>query len=533
MKTSIDQWMDGKSLKRFLCLVFGKGARSKQIPESTAQTSPITNMVSAPDPTETATSSTSARQTSIREESSSISTFGSKLLKRISASRIKSDCPLEREPLSSSSVVLTDATLLSPLRINLRKCHTCSHESPASITDSKETPRRAPLTARYPEIFTYMGRNGVPNSAPALTKDMVRDMNEIFHLEGQVNDHRKNIDRVDEEYECVILTLKELNRLLPSSGTTKESDREAKLEDLKYLSDVSSRIQDQKKELQEVLEREDGELSEKRKVLFSMFRDVFEDRNLLDTVGKDARPHQFYRMPAIQFVPRHEEPRTRSEEARERAEKQQREAVDHMKEMGYRLQEAHQKLNNWKHYYEDEYADYARAVKNGTMEPARSFFDLTLLQEHQAATEEVIEAENNYEKATGQVRELEVVLSDIYQSSGFANYPDDGYRASMEEAMASDVDREWILSWMERNDEGVDFQDDGDEWEAMSIGLDDSVSVVAKGEERKRIDGWKKRCLAIENDCTGFPTALEYNPESEPRKMVVDVGGSSLGSLLR
>ncbi|KAF7860823.1 hypothetical protein EAF04_008341 [Stromatinia cepivora] len=534
MKASIDQWTDGKSLKRFLGLVFGKGARSKQIPESTAQTSPIRNTISVPEPTETAISSTSARQASTREESSSISTFGSKLLKRIRASRIKSDSPLQRETLSPSSVVLTDVTSISPPRISLRKCHTCSYESPASIIDSKETPRRAPLTARYPEIFTYMGRNGVPNSALALTKDMIRDLNEIFHLEGQVNDHRRNIDRVDEEYECVILTLKELNRLLPSSGTTKESDREAKLEELKYLSDVSSRIQDQKKELQEVLEREDGELSEQRKVLFSMFRDVFEDRNLLDIVRKDPRPNQPHGTPAIQLVPRHEEPRirTRSEEILERAENEQREAVDYMKEMGYRLQEAHQKLNNWKHYHEDEHADYARAVKNGTMEPARSFFDLTLLQEHQAAIEGVIEAENNYEKARGQVRELEVVLSDIYQSSGFANYPDDGYRVSMEEAMASDVDRELILSWMERNDEGIDFEDDGDEWEAMSIGLDDSVSVVAKGRERKRIDRWKKRCLAIENDCTGFPKALEYNPESEPRKMVVDAGGSSLSSLL-
>ncbi|APA14874.1 hypothetical protein sscle_13g096440 [Sclerotinia sclerotiorum 1980 UF-70] len=213
----------------------------------------------------------------------------------------------------------------------MRKCHTCSFEPPASIVDSKETSRRAPLTARYPEIFIYMGRNGVPNSALALTKDMFRNMNEIFRLEGQVNDHRKDIDRVDEKYERVILALKERNRLLPSSGTTRESDREAKLEELKYLSDVSSRIQDQKRELQEVLEREDNELSEQRKVLFGRFRDVLEDRNLLDTAGRDARPNEFYRMPAAKLTSRYEGSRAGSEEAQERAGKKPRGAVDHMK----------------------------------------------------------------------------------------------------------------------------------------------------------------------------------------------------------
>lgn len=136
------------------------------------------------------------------------------------------------------------------------------------------------------------------------------------------------------------------------------------------------------------------------------------------------------------------------------------------------------------------------------------------------ATEEIIEAENNYEKVRVQVRELEVVLSDIYPSSGFANYSNDEYRASMEEAMANEVDREWIFSWMEKDDEEIDFEDDGDDWEAMSIGLDDSVSVVAKGRERERIDGWEKRCLTIDNDWTELPAALEYNPEPEPRKMV-------------
>ncbi|KAI9644469.1 hypothetical protein NHQ30_006490 [Ciborinia camelliae] len=502
MKTLIDQWTGGKSLKRLLSLAFSsKGNRSKQIPESTTETLPTTNTVLVPEPAETVTPSTSERQASAstRDESSSISTFGSRLLKRIKANRPspKTDSPLRRRPLSPSSAALTDATSVSPPQpINIKKCLTCSYESPPSIIDSNETSSRAPLTARYPEIFTYMCRNGVPNSALALTKDMVKDLNEIFRIEGQVNIHRRNIDRIDEEYECVILTLKELNQLLPSPGVSDQSDRDAKLEELNYLSDVSSRIQEQKRELQEILEREEEDLSEHRKIFFGTLRDVLQERNLLEELGgKDSRPNQFYRMPTNQRVPLHIEPhiRTHSEEVRERAEQGQREAVDHMKEMGYRLQEAHQKLDNWKHYYEDEYANYARAVKNGTMEPAKSFFDLTLLREHQEAIEAVIEAENNYEKGRGRVRELEVVLSDIYQSSGFANYPDDGYRVSMEEAMAGDVDRDWIESWMEMIGEGVEFVGEGDEWEAKSIGLEDSVSVVAKGRERKRIDTWRKK----------------------------------------
>ncbi|KAF5867683.1 uncharacterized protein Bfra_010652 [Botrytis fragariae] len=517
-----NNWTDGKSLKRLLSSVFIKGARSKQISDSTAQPLPTINAVFVPGPTQTATASTSAHQDSSRGEISSISTFGSGFWKRIRASRISpnADSPLRRAPLSPSSVVLTDATSLSsPHPQNLRKCRTCSYEPPASTIDQREPPERAPLTARYPVIFTYMGRNGVPNSALALTDDIVRNLNEMFYLEGQFNDHTRIISRLDDEYECVEMTLKELNQLLLSSGTTVQSDRDVKSEESKYLSNVSTRIQEKRLELQEAAEREHEELREQRNILLNMFRDVFRNRNLLDIKGKSSRPNQFYRMPTTQLVPLHKTPRvsTHGEEARERVEREQREAVDHMKDMGYRLEATHQRLDNWKHYYEDEYAEYARAVKNGTMEPARSFFDLTLLQEHQGAIEGVIEAENDYEKARGRVRVLDVVLSDIYQSSGFASCPDDGYRISMEEAMVGDVDREWILDWMERNDDSVAFQADEDEWEAKSIGLDDSVSVVAKGRERKRIDGWGKMCMAIGND---FPklskVVVHHDPASEP-----------------
>lgn len=528
MKALIDQWTDGKSLRRLLSSVFMKGTRSKQISDSTAKPLPTLNTVLVSEAPQTATTSTSVNQGSSRGETSSISTFGSGLMRRIIASRISpsADSPLRREPLSPSSVVLTDATSLSsPHQQNLKKCRTCSYELPTSIIDQGDPPERAPLTARYPEIFTYMRRNGVPNSALALTNDIVRNLNEIFYWEGQFNDHKRIVNRLDDEYECVEMTLNELNHLLPSSGSTVQGDRDAKLEELKYLSNVSSRIQEQKRELQEATEREYGELSEQRNILFNTLRDVLRDRNLLDKKGKNSRSNQFYRMPTSQLVPQHKARRifTHSEEARERIENEQREAVDHMKDMGYRLEATHQRLDNWKHYYENEYAEYARAVKNGTMEPARSFFDLTLLQEHQGAIEGVIEAENDYEKARKRVRMLNVVLSDVYQSSGFANCPDDGYRVSLEEAMVGDVDREWILGWMERNNESVEFGADRDEWEAKSIGLGDSVSVVAKGRERKRIDRWGEMCMAIGNDLPQLPKVVDHKSASEPSQTGFDV----------
>ncbi|CCD34071.1 hypothetical protein BofuT4_P106100.1 [Botrytis cinerea T4] len=262
-KNDTHQWTDGKSLRRLLSSVFMKGTRSKQISDSTAKPLPTVNAVLVSEAPQTATTSTSVNQGSSRGETSSISTFGSGLMRRKRGSRISpsADSPLRREPLSPSSVVLTDATSLSsPHQQNLKKCRTCSYELPTSIIDQGDPPERAPLTARYPEIFTYMRRNGVPNSALALTNDIVRNLNEIFYREGQFNDHKRIVNRLDDEYECVEMTLNELNHLLPSSGSTVQSDRDAKLEELKYLSNVSSRIQEQKRELQEATEREYGEL---------------------------------------------------------------------------------------------------------------------------------------------------------------------------------------------------------------------------------------------------------------------------------
>lgn len=61
-----------------------------------------------------------------------------------------------------------------------------------------------------------------------------------------------------------------------------------------------------------------------------------------------------------------------------------------------------------------------------------------------------------------------------------------------------------VRLWLDKVPEGVEVgspsfgdgaRSDTEEWEAEEVGISDSVSLVAEGRERARIDRWRKACV--------------------------------------
>jgi hypothetical protein len=80
-----------------------------------------------------------------------------------------------------------------------------------------------------------------------------------------------------------------------------------------------------------------------------------------------------------------------------------------------------------------------------------------------------------------------------------------GYTISKEQELVASVPSPTVRRWLDKVPEGVEvgspsFGDGGrseaDEWEAEEVGISDSVSLVAEGRERARIDRWRKACVA-------------------------------------
>jgi hypothetical protein len=79
-----------------------------------------------------------------------------------------------------------------------------------------------------------------------------------------------------------------------------------------------------------------------------------------------------------------------------------------------------------------------------------------------------------------------------------------GYTISKEQELVASVPSPTVRRWLDKVPEGVEvgspsFGDGGrseaDEWEAEEVGISDSVSLVAEGRERARIDRWRKACV--------------------------------------
>jgi hypothetical protein len=83
-----------------------------------------------------------------------------------------------------------------------------------------------------------------------------------------------------------------------------------------------------------------------------------------------------------------------------------------------------------------------------------------------------------------------------------------GYTISKEQELVASVPSPIVRRWLDKVPEGEvsspSFGDaarsDSDEWEAEEVGISDSVSLVAEGRERTRIDRWRKACVADEQE---------------------------------
>jgi hypothetical protein len=81
-----------------------------------------------------------------------------------------------------------------------------------------------------------------------------------------------------------------------------------------------------------------------------------------------------------------------------------------------------------------------------------------------------------------------------------------GYTISKEQELVASVPSPTVRRWLDKVPEGGEvgspsFGDgvrsgsESDEWEAEEVGISDSVSLVAEGRERARIDRWRKACV--------------------------------------
>lgn len=155
--------------------------------------------------------------------------------------------------------------------------------------------------------------------------------------------------------------------------------------------------------------------------------------------------------------------------------------------------------------------------------------DLQCLQQQQGATRELIQAEEDFDRAEQHAQTLGLgdILADpqaCYWGEYYNNFPP----RTPDSPSMFPVDQPRIEAWM---DSVPDFTEAdrrrrkdveavvGDEWEAKSVGISDSVSLVAYDMYRKKIDRWREIASHIGEGDAGepLPGTMRQNPRRRCR----------------
>ncbi|KAK4549446.1 hypothetical protein LTR36_006443 [Oleoguttula mirabilis] len=136
------------------------------------------------------------------------------------------------------------------------------------------------------------------------------------------------------------------------------------------------------------------------------------------------------------------------------------------------------------------------------------------VRDTQELTRHVANAEKAYEvaKAVAISNGVQLPGSDVH--SGFIDDVDDRYRVSLEQEMRATVDDARVLKWLQQvldlgEDELQGAEEQGvapadgvelDDWDAKTVEISDSSSMVAEGFARKKIDSWRATCALTERE---------------------------------
>jgi len=168
-----------------------------------------------------------------------------------------------------------------------------------------------------------------------------------------------------------------------------------------------------------------------------------------------------------------------------------REELDLARQMVFELQD---KFDHEREFQEQKVTEYRQLQQQGLVNFPISELDLFHVKQRAETTRALIEAEEALEQARARARGLGMLENEPDQESGFVDGIDDGSSVCDDFAAdVSDLNPTTVQAWVSRVAEAQDehlVEPDVDEWDSRSVSMSDSISVVADGKWRKRIDRW-------------------------------------------
>ncbi|CAG8961233.1 hypothetical protein HYFRA_00013289 [Hymenoscyphus fraxineus] len=410
--------------------------------------------------------------------------------------------------------------------------------------------------------------------AMVLTQDFVSDVNTVLRYENTIASYTKGLDIVEnqiQELEQLLGTLEGQISDIPEGEPEARSSKEKTLE---FATNLLDEMYGKRHTLLGKLENINRKLEQPKNDLYGCLKGVLEKHDLLEDIsgtsdlGHDDAVHENEQQaslatmaspepslnnaqPTIQppatinaTVPAESEvqeatqpsipratpsiaPSKSSSDMQRAAERRAKFALyDQKDRLGCQIDYISQRLDDWYLEYDDALRHYKDCFAHGETEDTRTVFDNKMFIKHRDIIQELIVAEKEIQEVVEEGRALGVDFEDDDQESHFLDYADDGYRISHEQEWIDDVDYHKIEKWMNGlpDDEPPSPlegpEGEADDWNVREIEFGESISVIAEGKPRARIDRW--RSSQKQDHMTRFvedvDTELEYQHGQQKRR---------------
>ena len=335
-----------------------------------------------------------------------------------------------------------------------------------------------------------------------LSHDIVEKLNQLRTLDRKVKTLQCRFDDADGDAVVAQAFLDQSEELITTSRNVEDQDRIRK-----QMVGACERLQEASKRRERIKDPLD---TQKRNRAFSrndwqeMFERVLLQAGLLEAIKEEDSMRRGSETSIAQSV-------EQSSEAGSDASNGTVISLDQLNRMA--TYEKVQATEEWLHAvqdkfdtrrqtYDNEWHEYRQAVEDGTCSLSQSEFDRIDLFNVRHQTSLLINAEAAHEQAKAQARALGILGNDLDQESDFIDQEDDGgYLESLDAELLAGVDRDYIEGWCTEIDGHEDqetlqrqFTDAWDEWDAKTVDISDSISLVDRGRNRKRIDRWRESC---------------------------------------
>lgn len=331
-------------------------------------------------------------------------------------------------------------------------------------------------------------------AALLLTERMIKEFNQIIDETRKLEIAEKELRQARFKASTAEMTIKELNAELERTedpSLKKDLSEKIETENQTFVANAG-----QRESLTELIKAYKGNLEFAQDVFQNIFRRALKDTNLLNLpeVAVDG-----YNPP--EAARDRQDPTTVSETDQSIVSVEEllrRNACDDLEYMRENLMYAQAAFDGRHVRYERALYEYQIELDEGTTSCTQSEFGRLAVERTRTLTRELIDAEADYEEALQRAKALGVLMVQVDQESNFVSDISDGYHISDEASMRVAVDTTFIQDWNDSivtcGPEELEEPQEPDDWDAQTVGLSDSVSVVDYSRNRKRIDRWREMC---------------------------------------